>query len=159
MTGEKGRARLDFNEEKAKQVDLDFKNRIEESWKSAVTIDDRLSKSNFVTNGAGALATLAFIGSGRDQSLVIWSLTLFTIGVIAHVIELRAYKATYWAIHKDSVDRFRSWLNNDLYEQDIYPKGIAKLSSIISKTSSYVSQGAFVLGVLIGGYKFVWSTI
>ncbi len=120
-------------------------------------LDKRLTNTNFLTNGGGAVAMLTFMGSGAAVPLAEVALVLFTFGVVATGIELRAL-LKYWAeLTKDANRRHRGFLDNELTVKEcLVPKNIGKAYENINHFAGLASQLLFVAGAVVGGLGFFY---
>jgi len=152
--------RSDIDPEIADEIDRELTRHREDAFEWARHFDDRLSRANFITNGSGALASLAFVGSGGDLALVWVSLISFSMGVLFSVAELTTQKDVYMSVVLDAAFRQRGWRENKLNVEQVSALGdLPKWSSFASKYSSLLSRYAFILGVLSGIELFMLSAL
>ncbi len=136
-------------------LDAVIANHSRESLEWIAKLDERVTRTNFLTNGAAAVATLAYIGSGGSTTVANMPLILFTFGTICTGFELRALLKFYAILHKDVGRRRNGWLNDELRVRDIItPKGLGDGWSQLNHLIGWASQLAFVSGVVIGVWNF-----
>lgn len=122
-------------------------------------LDKRLTNTNFLTNGGGAIAILAFIGENSTSLVIKIALILFTLGVIATGIELRALLVYVAQIAKDNRRRTNSFNQNLITASELgtIPDDIGKLAKLINHNSGLASQIFFVAGVTTGAFGFLYE--
>lgn len=136
----------------AKNISAELRQQSDEVLSFISELDKRLTNTNFLTNGGGAVSVLTFIGTGISSSpLSNYALMCFVLGIIATGIELRALLIFWGKLHKDSSRRLNGWLNNELSVEECHiPKNLASIYTTINDVAGWASQLFFILGVLIG---------
>jgi hypothetical protein len=122
-------------------------------------LDKRLANTNFLTNGGGAVAVLAFMGTNTAPSLIKVSLVLFTLGVIATGIELRALLIYFGEVSQDNHRRNRGFNSNQMTVGEFgnIPENVGKISKWVNHYAGWGSQLLFAAGVIIGAASFLCS--
>ncbi|MCI4569044.1 hypothetical protein [Lysobacter sp. CFH 32150] len=123
-------------------------------------LDKRLTNTNFLTNGGGAVAVLTFMGDKPAPLSVKIALVLFSLGVIATGIELRAMLKCFDAIGQENHRRFRAFNANEIPASELgnLPPDLAKWSKIVNHYAGLLSQGLFIAGVTMGACGFLGGT-
>lgn len=130
---------------------------VKETFEFVAELDKRLTNTNFLTNGGGAVATLAFLGQHPDICALKISLCLFTIGVIATGIEIR-YLMKYWGEMCAHLNRRHcDFMDDKLSVEEVMfiPKNIGELHKTINHWAGVVSQWCFILGFVVGVIGFL----
>ena len=145
-------------EETAPHLAEVLQNQQREGVSHLADVDKRVTNTNFLTNGGGAIATLAFLGTGADLSNAKVALMLFTAGVVATGVELRSH-LKYWGVLSDDASRrHRGFLNNELTVKEcLVPPEIGKTYQTINHYAGWLSQICFIAGVLVGGIGFLYA--
>jgi hypothetical protein len=126
-----------------------------EAFDTLTNYDKRIATHNFVTNGAGAVAILAYLGTGAESGYLLVSLSLFTVGVVSVGAQLRAMYSSWWALTADAGRRHRGFLNNQLTVKDAASSNPDnERAASISNIASWISQATFILGAILGGLGF-----
>jgi len=122
-------------------------------------LDKRLTNTNFLTNGTGAVAVLTFMGSNPAPTLIKIALITFTLGIIATGIELRALLVYFRKISEDNHRRNQGFYSNKLTAKKvgIIPENVGKTTMLINHYAGWVSQLLFVVGVILGVTSFLCS--
>ena len=120
-------------------------------------LDKRLTNTNFLTNGGGAVAVLSFFGNHPESVALKVALMLFTLGVIATGVEMRAMLLYFAAVSQDNHQRLQAFMSNQIglisYGQ-IHPS-IGRLPKLLNHYAGVTSQLLFILGVVVGALGFV----
>ena len=123
-------------------------------------LDRRLTQTNLVTNGSGAVALLAYINSNTVSMLALLALTFFAVGVISAGIEIRTLIIFWGEKHKDVSRRF-----DQLEDTSISPEAASDTTvgdeqkwATINHWAGVLSQACFALGFLSAAFGIV-STI
>lgn len=134
-----------------KLVDL-IKDQGRESLEFVTDLDRKLTNTNLLTNGGGAVATLAFIGQQPEGFLLKISLLCFAVGVVLTGFEIRAMMRYFGDLGFDASRRLRGFLTNDLTVADVatVSKSVGKWPRRVNHWAGVLSQGLFLVGVLIG---------
>lgn len=123
----------------------------EESLSAIKELDKRLTNTNFLTNGGGAVATLAFLETGADSQWVQCALILFIFGVVSTGIELRAMLNFYDELARETRRKHSGFLNNELsVEECLVALDVGKCYGAINHYAGLISQICFIAGVLVG---------
>jgi hypothetical protein len=122
-------------------------------------LDKRLANTNFLTNGGGAVAVLAFMGSNPAPTLIKISLVLFTLGVIVTGIELRALLIYFGKVSQDNHRRNRGFNSNQMTVGEFgnIPDSIGRTAKWVNHYAGWGSQLLFVAGVIVGAAGFLCS--
>ena len=144
--------------ERAKRIADTLKGQQREAFGNVFEFDKRITTHNFVTNGGGAVACLTYLGSGTDSAHIKIALVIFTIGVIAVGLELRAMLASWSALTGDAGRRHRGFLANKMTVAEA-SKSMPdnKRATNVNHVAGWVSQIGFVVGVIVGGLGFFRS--
>jgi hypothetical protein len=146
----------DLDLEKAMKLSQSIEDHGKKTVSFIAELDKRVTNTNFLTNGGGAVAVLAFMGSSAKLPLIEYSLFFFLLGIILTGVELRAL-LKYWAIlHKDIGRRLDGFINNELsVKQCLTPVGLGKTYQDINHYAGWLSQLCFIGGVIVGGSGFL----
>ena len=131
-----------------------------ESFDKIVETDKWLTQHNFLVNAGGAVAVLGYLGTTPSSSFAILPLVIFLIGIIASGIEIRGLISMYGHLHKDAIKRRSGFVNDEMSVREAsaaekVPQSIAR----INHWSGLISQGAFVLGSVVGVLGYVCSAL
>lgn len=128
-----------------------------ESYEAVAELDKRLTNTNLLTNGGGAIATLAFLGENPDIWAMKLALCLFTVGVIATGIEIRALMKYWGALCTDANRRRLGFADETLTVKEVgsVPKNVGEPHKFINHWTGVASQSLFVLGFLVGASGFL----
>lgn len=122
-------------------------------------LDTRLTNTNFLTNGGGAVAILTFMGSNSDPIpiLVKISLLLFALGVIATGIEVRALLIYFGKVAKSNSERNRSFNQGLITVKELgtVPDNVGAISKYVNHYAGWLSQILFCLGVALSAISFL----
>lgn len=125
------------------------------SFETLTEWDRRITNVNFVTNGAGAIACLAYLDAATGPPHMKLSLLLFTLGVVATGIELRAMYQSWAVIMSETSRRYRGFVNNELTVAEAAPvQADNRTATAIGYCAGWAFQLCFIAGVLIGGIGF-----
>ncbi len=142
--------------EKALKITEYLKDHRKETRSFIADFDKRITNTNYLTNGGGAVAVLACLGSKSPSPLIEYSLVLFLAGVILTGIELRAMLKFWSVLYKDVDRRLEGFVDNELtIEQCLTPKGLGRKYQNINNYAGWGSQLCFSAGVIIGGIGFL----
>jgi hypothetical protein len=147
--------------EKASELDSERRESIESmlvdqrdhSFGKFIETHAKSTQYNFLVNGGSAIATLAFMGSEKGTYLAMWPLMCFVIGLVATGVQIRALLIFFGILHRDALKRSQGFVNDELTLQEIKPpQDLGKWAGRIENWSSWIAQGAFVVGVLLGAF-------
>lgn len=145
--------RSQLEPERADAIDSVLGNQQRESFAWMRSLDEQLTRTNFLTNGGAAIAVLTFIGTGHASAAMFGSLAVFAVGVVATGVELRALLAFSAALQADAHRRRNGFMNDDLrVEQLMVPIDLGKGSRRTNQVAGWVAQLAFVVGVAYSAY-------
>lgn len=128
-----------------------------EAFEAVADLDNRLTNTNFLTNGGGAVAALAFLGEHPDAGALKISLCLFAIGVVATGLELRSLMKYWGELCSDANRRRRGFANESLTVEEVavVPAELGNRHKFINHWAGVVSQWTFALGFLVGAWGFL----
>lgn len=131
-----------------------------ETLEISLDLDKRLTNTNFLTNGGGAVAVLTYLATNPSIPALKVSLVLFTIGVIATGIELRALLKFFGELHNDASKRLRGFLNDTMTarEAGLGGENVGWIHKKVNHYAGWASQLCFIGGVLVGAYGFLYGT-
>lgn len=136
----------------AQRIADTLKGQQREAFGNLAEYDKRITTHNFVTNGGGAVACLTYLGTGADAPHIKVALVLFTLGVIAVGIELRAMLSSWASLTSDAGRRHRGFLTNQITVAEASKSAPDnERARNINHVAGWVSQIAFVVGVVVGG--------
>lgn len=142
----------ELNPERAQRIADTLKGQQREGFEAVSEYDKRITTHNFVTNGGGAVACLTYLGTGTDSTHIEVALVIFTIGVIAVGIELRAMLTIWSALTSDAGRRHRGFLTNLLTVADASKSAPNnQCARYTNHVAGWVSQLMFIVGVVVGG--------
>jgi hypothetical protein len=124
-------------------------------------LDRRLTNTNFVTNGGGAVAVLALMGQKPVSLPVQIALLLFAAGVIATGVEVRALLIHFGAIASDNHNRNQLFNRNQISARElgtISPK-VGRISKWANHVAGWLSQLLFATGVMTAAFGFLYARI
>ena len=142
--------------ERAQRIADTLKAQQREAYGNLSEYDKRITTHNFVTNGGGAVACLTYLGTGADLAHIKFALVLFTIGVIAVGVELRAMYSGWVALTSDAGRRHRGFLTSELTVADVSkPAPDNKRARNVNHVAGWVSQVGFIAGIIVGGIGLI----
>lgn len=118
-------------------------------------LDVRLSRNNLLTNGAAAIALLAFISTGNAPPYSAVPLIIFVVGVIASGIEVRSQMNYFGVVHKRILAQKSTVRSNEFDFEDFrkqYPKEL--FYKYAEHVLGWISQLSFMAGVAISAWIF-----
>lgn len=126
----------------------------------SLELDKRLTNTNFLTNGGGAVATLTFLTTNSSIPSLKIALVLFTLGVVATGIELRALLKFFHTVHEDAIRRHCEFIGNSMTarEAGLGDEGVGRVYKQVNSFAGYFSQLCFISGVLVGAYALLCHT-
>lgn len=159
MTDEMHVRRSDLEPDRAQILVDTLQAQQREAFSERLEADGRLSRANFLTNGSAAIAVLAFIGTGRAPSSILFALFLFSVGVVATVVQQRSLVVFYGALFGEAQRRLQGFLADELtVAQVANVKKVSPWASRLDLASGWVAQVSFVLGVVVSALVIVLGT-
>jgi len=123
----------------------------ERAFQAISELDSKVTNTNFLTNGGGVVAVLAFIGTGKAPEGMEWILVCFLVGLISTGIELRSLLSFLGDLHADAIRRHQGFLDGKLSVREcLVSKDIAKWKRRVNHISGWVSQCTFIIGAIVG---------
>jgi hypothetical protein len=120
-------------------------------------LDRRLTNTNFLTNGGGAVAILAFLSNHSPSLGLKLALLFFAIGVIATGVENRALLSFFGAVSKDNSRRNKEYWDDKLSLRGFaeIPPNVGRHAKWINHHAGVASQVLFAAGVISGAIAFL----
>jgi hypothetical protein len=123
----------------------------ERALQAIFELDSKVTNINFLTNGGGAVAVLALLGTGKAPEGMEWTLVCFIVGLISTGIELRSLLSFFGDLHADAVRRYQGFLDGKLSVGECSgSEDIAKWKRRVNHISGWVAQGTFIIGAVVG---------
>ncbi|MCJ7508092.1 MAG: hypothetical protein MUO85_05090 [candidate division Zixibacteria bacterium] len=145
--------------EKASELDPETRERIQstliaqrdQAFDKLIEMDSKFTQYNFLVNAGGAVATLAFIGSEKGTYLAMLPLICFVIGLVATGVQIRALLSFFSILREDASRRSLGFATGKLSVRESLPsQDIGKWTGKLNRWGGWVSQGAFIVGVIVG---------
>jgi hypothetical protein len=118
-------------------------------------VDKRLTTTNFLTNGGGAVAIMAFLSQSNGAPwLVRVSLLVFTLGVIMTAVELRTHLQQLGKISQDTRKRNRQYSEDLITVRQLAaptPEDVGGVETVINHWAGWL----FIGGVAVAAYAFL----
>lgn len=140
-----------MNDSEVDKIDLEFERQEQQALAMVSSLDEKLTQYSFLANSGGAIAVLGFIGTNQANSMALWPLSLFVLGVICSGIEYRSLLIFFSALHTDALNRrkkYNAGVTN--INELVPPKNVGGIHTKINHWAGIAAQVCFALGSLIG---------
>lgn len=133
-----------------------LQNQAHKTLEKYLDLDERLSRLNLQTNGAAAIAILAFVGSGLAPGKIHYPLAIFVLGVIASGFQVRSQMNHYLSFLNRLSKQRKKIREHQFQIGDVDAKAKGEmLYDHAHRAMGWLSQFCFISGVVVSSWV-IW---